>query len=161
MTRLVEPLNLRAKLRQQPGKDLELLPFLDILLIGLFLAIGSSRFVSAPGVLVELDHIYAPDSVILSNAAVLTVDRNQLIFFEGLKIPMPLLEETLRKYRMQNTSPVSTLLIKADISMPLNELFSLFELAKSSGFTRVHLAAENIWQREDPFRGAAVDGIAD
>ena len=129
-----------------PKAGFDFVPFIDAILISLFVSLNISAFVHSPGTSIQL-----PDSPQLlatqaNPAAVLTVDRNKLYFFEGLKLTRNNLESHLnnfideRKFGPDNGE--ATLLIKADASIQTDELFQLMDIAQRAGFTQVHLAAE-------------------
>jgi len=129
-----------------PKAGFDFVPFIDAILISLFVSINISAFVHTPGTSIQL-----PDSPQLlatqvNPAAVLTVDRNKLYFFEGLKLAESNLEDHLgdfmSEHRLRYGTEEATLLIKADASIQTEELFQLMDIAQRAGFTQVHLAAE-------------------
>jgi len=76
---------------------------------------------------------------------VLTVGKNELYFFEGRKLAKSTLQEHLTRYvasRESDKPPM--LLLKADESITSANLFNLMDIARTAGFTEVHLAAELI-----------------
>lgn len=152
MSSLVDPFQLRSYLKNQPKVGLNAAPFIDMMVIGFVLLLNGSHYMAAPGVGVELVRtgMSAPGSAM--PAAVLTIDRNELIFFQGLKIPETQIAATLSAYLARENLPDPVLLVKADIGMNMSQLFSIFEIARESGFVEVHLAAENIWPEGDTVR---------
>lgn len=128
----------------KPGFDF--VPFIDAILISLFISLNISAFVHSPGTSIRLPA--SPQLLVMqaTPAAVLTVDRNQLYFFEGLKLAGTNLEnhlvEFMDEHRRRSGNGETTLLIKADASIETEELFQLMDIAQRAGFTQVHLAAE-------------------
>ena len=152
MASLVDPIQLRSYLKSQPKVGLNAAPFIDILVIGFVLLLNGSHYMAAPGVGVELVRtgMEAPGSAM--PAAVLTIDRNDLIFFQGLKIPESQIASTLAAFLARENVEDPVLLVKADVGMNMSQLFSIFEIAREAGFTEVHLAAEKIWPEAESAR---------
>jgi len=153
---ITRPLNLRALLTCAPIKGFDFVPVLDLLLIALFLGLSSSRFVFAPGASVALPEMRNSSLGGLTPTAVLTVGRNDLVFFGGRKIPFAALEETLRRYMDQRADSAEppVLLIKADASIDISGLARLFDLASRAGFVHVQLAAVPATASAEPFAAA-------
>ncbi len=148
MASLTQPFAFRNHLTSRPAAGVDAVPFLDLILIALFAGLNLSRFVLAPGIAVQLPTSSSRQILPQGPAAVLTVDRNQLYFFEGGKFTAATLETRLRDYLQQASSrptaqPGAVLVIKADASITAETLFWLMDLAREAGFTQVHLAAES------------------
>lgn len=142
MAGLTQPLEFRKFQRSMPHSGFDAVPFFDALLIALFVAINLSSFITPPGTTIQLPvspSVTAPPGV---QAAVLTVDRNQLFFFEGLKLTKDSLQPRLQAYTERFPAREALLLIKADASIQASVLFELMDIARGAGFDRVHLAAE-------------------
>jgi|TARA_B110000438_G_scaffold301264_2_gene355706 biopolymer transport protein ExbD len=114
----------------------------DLLIILAMLFLNYSRFVSAPGVEVNLAILESSSLQTSVSRAVLTVRRDDLLFFDGRKITPERLSETLAAYLAENPNDQG-LLLKVDRSTPTDELFSIFESARSAGFVTVQIAAES------------------
>jgi biopolymer transport protein ExbD len=147
MTGLTQPLQLKRFIHCAPRSGFDVVPFLDAVLITLFVALNASSFVTAPGVLIDLPSSQVRQGVAPPATAVLTVDRNHLYFLAGAKIPPALLASRLEEF-IASQGPAeagaqATLLIKADASIASSELFQLMALAQQTGFSHVHLAAES------------------
>lgn len=137
-----QPLGFRQYLQSRPAQSLDIVPFFDVLLIAFFIALNSSRFVTSPGVTIDLVQLESAVHQVQTPTAVLTVDRNELYFFNGLKISSDALNKTLVTFADEAGHEDSILLIKADSAINTESLFELFEVAKEAGFIRVQLAAE-------------------
>ena len=143
MAGLTEPFEFKRHLRSKPTQGFDTVPFIDALLIAMFIALNSSAFVLSPGTSVELPVSSVLESLDNAPSAVLTVGRNELYFFQGKKLAKVTLQEHLEDFvgnYAGDTPPV--LLLKADASIPSARLFSLMDIARQSGFGEVHLAAE-------------------
>lgn len=149
MASLVDPFQLSSYLKSQPKAGLNAAPYVDLLVIAFVLLLNGSHYIAAPGVGVDLvrSGLDVPGAAI--PAAVLTIDRNDLIFFQGLKIPESQIRATLEGYLAREGWDDPVLLVKADVGMNMSQLFSIFEIARSAGFAQVHLAAEIIWPEDE------------
>jgi biopolymer transport protein ExbD len=146
MAGLTQPLEFRRFIGREPKPGFDFVPFLDALLIALFLALNASTFVIAPGTLIRLPESTGFHDVRPAATAVLTVDRNELYFLEGAKVSSLSLESRLAGFVSQHRGDAAdkevTLLIKADASISSSGLFKLMDMARRAGFSQVHLAAE-------------------
>jgi biopolymer transport protein ExbD len=147
MAGLTQPLEFRRFLGSAPKPGFDFVPFLDAMLLSLFIALNISAFVIAPGTTIRLPESTAVEAPRDSPTAVLTLDRNQLYFFQGVKLSRLTLEEHLASFvlEVKRDKPDLegvTLLIKADASISTSELFRLLDLSRRAGFDRIHLAAE-------------------
>ncbi|MFP4281396.1 MAG: ExbD/TolR family protein [Opitutales bacterium] len=138
---ITEPLNLRGYLRAAPRGSWDFLAVLDLLLIVGLLFLHQSHFIFAPGTEVSLASVDAQVMRVGAGAAVLTVRREGLVFFDGQKIVTGQLPEILADFRAAHPDRTD-LLLKADRSLSLQTLTDLFETAEKAGFARVQLAAE-------------------
>lgn len=129
-----------------PRQGFDVVPFLDAFLIVLFVALNTSAFVVAPGATIQLPVSATVEASPAATTAVLTVDRNQLYFFEGRKLAEVTLETRLKDYvdnqKLSSRGDGTVLLIKADSSITSSTLFQLMEIARNAGFSQIHLAAE-------------------
>jgi biopolymer transport protein ExbD len=152
MPGITQPLDLRRFIRCKPTSGFDVVPFLDAILITVFVALNASAFIIAPGTTIRLPESTSVELQRGSVAAVLTVDRNELYFFDGAKLSALTLESHLANYVQEhglgsNESP-ATLLIKADATISTRSLFKLMDLAGRAGFSQVHLAAELPFEEE-------------
>ena len=146
MAGLTQPLEFRKYITCMPRPGLDTVPFLDAFLIALFVALNASAFVLAPGTSVQLPQSSTMESIETAPTAVLTVDRNELYFFEGQKLARLSVASQLRKYvdslDAAGAGAAPVLLLKADSSITSATLFNLMDIARQAGFSRIHLAAE-------------------
>jgi biopolymer transport protein ExbD len=149
-------------MRSHPKDKMDLLPFLDVLLIGLFVSLNFSSFIMAPGIEVTL-----PESSHFSGnpsapVAVLTIDRNELYFFEGQMLTWDSLKGSFERYLSESRANSAAqkdalLLLKAHRDLPLEVLIKSMDLANETGFTSIHLATEFYPEGAEPF-GFGVQG---
>ncbi len=146
MSGLTQPLEFRRYMTSAPRQGFDVIPFLDAFLIVLFVALNTSAFVVAPGATIQLPVSATIEASPAATTAVLTVDRNQLYFFEGRKLAEVSLQARLRDFvdlqKLSGPEEDTVLLIKADSSITSSTLFKLMEIARKAGFSKVHLAAE-------------------
>jgi biopolymer transport protein ExbD len=143
MAGLTTPLDFKRHLRCQPVPGFDFVPFLDALMIFAFVALNASAFVLSPGTAVNLPASDTMETTKLAPTVVLTVDRNELYFFEGRKLAKATLRDHLESYiKESNADDQAILLLKADSSITSSILFHLMDIAREAGFREVHLAAE-------------------
>ncbi len=133
----------------EPDNRINLVPFFDLCVIGLFFALYSSRFIFAPGVTIDLSEVDVSARTGLPTPAVLTVRENNILLFEGEIFRLEALDEKLTQFVIQEKVEEATLLIKADKSVAMQEILHICDLARKAGFDRVHLAAEERRKREE------------
>jgi biopolymer transport protein ExbD len=155
MAGLTQPLEFRKHLLCTPKRGFDVIPFVDAVLIALFVALNASVFVLSPGTAVQLPVSGTMESAQDLPTAVLTVDRNELYFFEGRKLATVSLETQLTAFmenlQLEDADQGAVLLLKADASITSETLFKLMDIARSAGFTQVHLAAEPLSRADSPW----------
>ena len=143
MAGLTDPYEFKRHLRSQPKPGFDAVPFLDALLIAMFVALNSSAFVLSTGTSIALPVSKVVETMDGSPAAVLTVGRNELYFFQGKKLARLTVQEHLKAYVDSQPAGIPpVLLLKADASIPSSSLFNLMDTARQAGFHEIHIAAE-------------------
>lgn len=144
MHSISEPLEFRKYMRAHPTSAWDSIPWLDVLLIVVFIATQSAWFVTAPGTSLQLPQGNSSGAFLREPTAILSVGPNELYFFDGEKVSQVALAKRLNEFVLRSRSVKSevTLLIKADQQVPLQLLFNLMEYARMAGFSMVHLASE-------------------
>ncbi len=138
---IVRPLDLQRHLARA-GDHVDVVPFLDLLLIGLFFVLAGSRFIFAPGLAIDLPHSGSGPMSGLPPTAVLTVQESELILFEGQIVPINALAERLRRFVSGHVVADPVLLVQADRNVDIQEILTICELARRAGFVSVQLAAQ-------------------
>ena len=158
MAGLTQPLEFRKHLQCSPRRGFDIVPFLDAFLIVLFVSLNTSAFILSPGTSIQLPVSGTMEQSRDISTAVLTVDRNELYFFEGRKLATVTLENRLREFVEDaggaQGSSGAVLLIKADATITSDVLFGLMDTARRAGFTEVHLAAEPASRGSTPWEAA-------
>lgn len=145
MNQLSGPLGLKARLRNT-DLSLDIVPFLDILLLAFFMSLMGSHFVFSPGLPLSLPHSTPPTLQSSMASSVLTVSESNMLFFEGHIYNLDSIEQAFRKHLRQTSHPEPTLLLKMNRHSDVQALFNICEIARQAGFHSVQIAAtqENV-----------------
>ena len=137
---ITRPLDLASKLRPEP-RNFGALFFANAGLIVLFFSLCGSRFVLAPGMVVELPHVAGANVSAKPPTHVITVTNSgQMLTSAGL---VPTMEELRRWLKEQaGGTRSSILLVKADRLVPNSMVADIYAAAYEAGFTLVLWAAE-------------------
>lgn len=159
MAGLTQPLEFRRYMTSAPRSGFDPVPFLDAMLIALFIALNASAFVLAPGTTIQLPYSDTMEAVESVPTAVLTVDRNELYFFQGSKLARTSLEAQLTRY-VEDIGPDregsgAMLLLKLDSTITSSTLFGLMDVARRAGFSQIHLAAEPRGLKQEDWEGVS------
>lgn len=153
-TSLAEPFAFRSRLRS-PDKRIDFIPVLDLIVIAMLVSLLFTRFVSLPGVLVDLPATEMTMQHSQKSVAVLTIGNNGMLFFDGAVYEGRTIRRGFEKYVESSEQDNRILLVKADSTMELQEFLRLCELAKEAGFLQVQLAGK----REESVEGLLPDSI--
>ncbi len=145
---ITSPLDLKRQL-PEPDNRINLVPYLDLCVIGLFFALYSSRFIFAPGVTIDLSEVDVSARTGLPTPAVLTIRQNDILLFEGEIFRIESLNEKLAAFVLKERTGAATLLIKADKSVAMQQILHISDLARQAGFSKVHLATDERRKREE------------
>lgn len=145
------PLNLRRYLRNVDTR-LDPVPFINVLLLGLFFAICNSHFLLPPGIPINLPTDSSGGLVPEPVTAVVTVmpplpgdESNEgMVLFSGSLIRQSALEDSLKAYLKKHPSDNPILLLKMDARASLSQLVKISEAARASGFISMQIAAEEL-----------------
>lgn len=141
---ITRPFQLEARV-SKPAGGLDLVPFLDVVVILLFFGLLGSRFILSPGVAVNLrlpTMLGAPTDA-LPTSRVLTIGEvagSEMVIFEDRILNMVSLERLFTEREGAFADEVLLVRIDRDVSMVL--LVRLCDLAKRAGFSQILLAAE-------------------
>ncbi|MDX2110317.1 MAG: hypothetical protein SFY80_08770 [Verrucomicrobiota bacterium] len=145
---LVRPLQLHTHIRL-PQMWLDPVPWINVGLLVLFWGVMETRFISAPGLTLDLPRSQTTQLAGLPVSSVLTAKalgpdgEHLLLLFEGQIVPY---DRLLGVFTAHNTAAASgavpVLLLKADRNVRAQQLFALCETARMGGFESVQMAAE-------------------
>jgi biopolymer transport protein ExbD len=137
---ITRPLDLESRL-SPPPRDFTALAWVNAGMIALFFSLLGSRFVLAPGMLVELPAVDPAAAGAEATAAVVTYRRdNILLFQDGGMYSLPELQKRLELYARAH--PGAALLVRADRQVSQQALIELGIMAKAAGFTKMIWAGD-------------------
>ena len=146
---ITSPLNLDAKVKEQ-NRYFDSMPFIDLCLIGLFIALFNSKFIFAPGFNIELPQIISQELVGVPTTSVLTMRENDMIIFEGQIFNIDSLQKRLMSYSIEEERINPILLVKLDKNVKVQQLMKILDIARPY-FSSVQLAADERKQEVDIF----------
>lgn len=143
---ITRPLDIESRL-SRPPRDLDLFFWVNTAAVALFFTLLGSRFVLAPGQLVQVGAatgaLELPQTATAAPGAasvVVSYRRDNMVIFEGgihelrdLRKPM---ETYVRKH------PGSVLLVRVDRQVTMQGFLDLCDMARDVGFVQVLVAAE-------------------
>lgn len=142
VTGFTAPLGLMDHLRR-PKMKLDMVPVLDLLVIGLLMSLLFTRFVMVPGVRVDL-----PDSELRmphheASVAVLTIGNQGMLYFDGSVYEQGSIARAF-KHHLSAREHIDehVLLVKAEGTMSLQVFLNLCQMAQEAGFEQVQIAGE-------------------
>ena len=150
---ITSPLNLDAKVKEH-NRYFDAFPFIDLCLIGLFIALFNSKFIFAPGVNIELPQIISQELQGVPATSVLTMRENDMIIFEGQIFNIDSLKKRLMKFSIEEERTNPILLVKLDKNVNVQQMMKILDIARPY-FSRVQLAADEKTQEADIFSNVA------
>lgn len=138
---LTEPFDFRSRLRPADSR-LDFVPVLDLIVIALLVSLFFTRFVSMPGVRVDLPVTEMRMQHSQDSVAVLTIGNNGMLLFDGAVFESGTIARGFQNYMEESVRGSPVLLVKADVAMEMQEFLRLCELAKEAGFIQVQLAGK-------------------
>lgn len=136
------PLQLERELTP-PDYRMDIIPLVDVILIAFFFSLLGSRFILAPGVQIELPAVNAQAISGAPTAAVLTIQNDNMLLFEGRIHTLGSFEAAMRTYFGDKGGlSDAVLLVKSDKDVSMSTFLYVCEIAQRAGFAKVHVAAE-------------------
>jgi len=115
---------------------INVIPFIDIMLVLLTIVLTTSTFIARGGIPVQLPSAERSDSDLL-RTAVIEIDRNGMVYFQSRQQSLADLQAQLQE--LDRETP---LLLRADRNLLLQEFVDVLDLVKRLGFSRVSLQTE-------------------
>ena len=145
------PLNLRRYLRHVDARA-DFVPFVNVMLLGLFYALCNSQFLLPPGIPINLPRDLAGSLNAEPVDAVVTVlpplpgddTAEGMVLFGGDLMRVGALQDALTAYLSKRNIERPVLLLKMDARASLSQLVKISESARASGFTSMQIAAEEL-----------------
>jgi biopolymer transport protein ExbD len=123
---------------EEKGFDyINVIPFVDIMLVLLTIVLTTSTFIATGGIAVQLPKASRNSEETLK-VRTIEIDRKGTIYFSGAPVTIPALKETLKP--LDRNSPF---LIRADRDVQLQAFVDVLDTVKNSGFQKVSLQTEN------------------
>jgi biopolymer transport protein ExbD len=116
---------------------IELTPLVDMVLLLLIFFVLSSRYITEPGIKVEVPESAASTSVEASDLVVTITDKNEVYFGSSLVSPLEdyeALRIELRKIRQTNAEETPRLIVNADEKVAWGRVFQIMDIAWAEGF---------------------------
>lgn len=157
---ITAPLQLKGYLAE-PRFGIDFIPLIDLCLVGLFFALPGSRFITSPGVALDVPTVSAevlnaiPTDAVVT---VLTIRDNEIVLFDGSIVRPDAVASVLNDYVAQREGNHLVLLIKVDKDVRVQSLLGTCDLARQAGFDIVQIAAE---EKKDLSKFRSTVGNAD
>ncbi|PXA05694.1 hypothetical protein DDZ13_02140 [Coraliomargarita sinensis] len=136
-----EPFGFRGRLRRADTR-IDFIPVLDMIVIAMLFSLLFTRFVTLPGVRVDLPVTEMRMQHSQQAVAVLTIGNNGMLFFDGAVFESATIQRGFERYIESSDGVEPVLLVKADFAMEMQDFLRLCELAKEAGFVQVQLAGK-------------------
>ena len=122
---------------EEKGFDyINVIPFVDIMLVLLTIVLTTSTFIATGGIAVQLPKA-SQNSEETLKVRTIEIDRKGTIYFTGAPVTISALRETLKA--LDGNSPF---LIRADRDLQLQVFVDVLDTVKNSGFQKVSLQTE-------------------
>ena len=143
---ITRPLNLASRLAAPP-RDFDVYFWVNVGLVALFFTLLGSRFVLAPGQLVQVGGAAGALELPQTSAAapeaasvVVSYRRDNMLIFEGGIHELLDLRRPMETFAQKH--PGAVLLVRVDRQVSMQKFLDLCELARRAGFAQVLVAAE-------------------
>jgi len=136
-----EPFAFRRCLRRADTR-IDFIPVLDMIVIAMLVSLLFTRFVSLPGVRVDLPLTEMRMQHTQQAVAVLTIGNNGMLFFNGAVFESATIRSGFESYVESSDVASPVLLVKVDFAMEMQDFLRLCEVAKEAGFVQVQLAGK-------------------
>jgi biopolymer transport protein ExbD len=148
---LTSPLGLRRYLAKDDTR-IDPVPFLNVMLLGLFFALFNSQFLLPPGIPIALpvekseyivpEHVNAVVTILppLSGASA----SEGSVIFGGDVMKQDAVKQAFDSFLKDHPTKDPVLLVKMDARASIAQLVKVSDAARASGFTSVQIAAEEL-----------------
>jgi biopolymer transport protein ExbD len=115
---------------------INMIPFIDVMLVLLTIVLTTSTFAATGIIPVELPRVAGRHEAATVTHHV-AIDRQGAIFYQGKNISLPAFKARIAEIPRQ-----TPFLIRADKDIPLQSFVEVLDLVKTTGFKRVSLQTE-------------------
>ncbi|MDR9500217.1 MAG: biopolymer transporter ExbD [Desulfurivibrionaceae bacterium] len=119
--------------------SINVIPFIDIMLVLLTIVLTTSTFIAQGTISVDLPKASASQTSTTKQAILIDIDRQGAIVLDAEPVTMAALEERLRSHERE-----TTVLIRADRQIALQNFVKVLNTVKGLGFAKVSLQTEKI-----------------
>lgn len=130
----------------RPEIKIDVIPVLDLMVLGLLISLLFTRFVMLPGVRVDLPSTDLRMQHSASAVAVLTIGNQGMLFFDGSVYDLGTVERAFRRHIEDAGEQSVVLLVKAQATIELQLFLDLCRMAQEAGFAQVQIAGEKVEQ---------------
>jgi len=117
---------------------INMIPFIDVMLVLLTIILMTSTFVAGGIIPIELPRVVAEHEKAMKSHIV-EIDNAGIIYFQGEKITLPALRE-----KVLSIPRDTSFLIRADKNIPLQNFVDVIDVIKTIGFKKISLQTEQI-----------------
>jgi biopolymer transport protein ExbD len=117
---------------------INMIPFIDVMLVLLTIVLMTSTFVAGGIIPVELPRVVAEhEKTMKSN--VVEIDNTGVIYYQGKQVSLSDLGQKVKSVPRE-----ASFLIRADRTIPLQSFVEVIDLIKTHGFKKISLQTEQI-----------------
>lgn len=117
---------------------INMIPFIDVMLVLLTIVLMTSTFVAGGIIPVELPKVVAEhEKTMKSN--IVEIDNTGVIYYQGKQVTLPDLRQ-----KVVSVPRDASFLIRADKSIPLQNFVEVIDVIKTLGFKKISLQTEQI-----------------
>ena len=135
-----QPFELVSRL-SPPPRDFNAIAWVNVAVVVLFFGLLGSRFVLAPGQLMELPTMAPASLTAVETSVVVNYRRDDVILFGAGMYSLADIKTPLEEYARKH--PGATLQVNADKQVSAEALFKLGDVAASAGFTRMLVSGKS------------------
>lgn len=131
----------RARRSRQRFNQINMIPFIDIMLVMLAIVLTTASFVSKGMIPVNLPEAeHQLQSQTGKPVVVISIDQTGQWYLDGQANALPIIKSIIPKLRNQDGSR-STVVLEIDRESRFEEFFSLYDLLQANEFTDIQLTA--------------------
>lgn len=115
--------------------QVEIAPLIDCVFLLLIFFLLTSNFIFQPGIKINLPKAVTSE-VIQERSIIITITKENLIYFNERVVSTAELKENLRSASKQN----KPILIKADRTVSLGQVINIWDLCRDAGVSQINIA---------------------
>ncbi len=123
-------------MEEQEISCINVIPFVDIMLVLFTIVLTTSTFIATGGIAVQLPKASA-SAVDTVRVQIIEIDRSGALFFRGTKRTLPELYQEIKPF-----DRATPFIIRADREIALQDFVDVLDMVKATGFHKVSLQTE-------------------